>query len=599
MNIFRVLNALPPLHRLVLFSGVVGIAVGAVGINLAQDIPWVRFFDNLHWTAGTVVAAIFVGLSLRGTAPPLRKTRTGFFIGLTAFAIGQVIWDIQITVGYLAFPGPADFFYLLLGPCIAYSLLHELFRIAEPNQRLCAILDAATLTVATIAFVLALYLPQRGNTGLLPLIVLIAYPVTLLAASCIAVVLTFTLRLRLTWQWLMSLLSLTAIGMFWMNWNLLVLDDNVRDGSWLNVVWSLVMLAVGVGLGLWQAEKSSNPTYLRICEGVLRLFPILSVVMACLALILASQLTNVPAGVVALTQIAAPVVILLAMIKQVLLLKERDQLFEVQAALVRGEEAVRVSEERFRTLILAISQMVWVTNAQGEVVEDIPLWRAYTGQTVEEAKGAGWANAVHPDDRARISQTWQECLATQVPYEATYRVRRHDGVYCHFVVRAAPVFERDGTVREWMGACTDITELKKSEDMIWKQANYDALTGLPNRHMLLDRLEQEFKKSDRVGLPLAFLLIDLDQFKEINDTLGHEVGDALLKQAAQRICECIRDVDTVARLGGDEFVVIVSDLIDKMQAEKYWLTRIDSLIFGSSLSRHSPNFPPITACRKP
>lgn len=568
MDIFRNLRSLPRLNRLVLFIGLIGIATGAIGINLADDIPWIRFFDNLHWTAGTVAAAIFVGLSLRRTVPELRKTRAGFFIGLTAFAIGQVLWDIQIAIGYLAFPGPADFFYLLLGPCIAYSLLHELFRTAETNQRLCALLDAATLAVATIAFVLALYLPERGNMGFLPLVVLIAYPVTLLSASCIALVLTFTLQLRLTWQWLISLVSLTAIGMFWMNWNLLVLDNSPRDGSWLNVLWSLVMLAVGIGLGLWQGEKSSNQQYLRICEGLIRLFPILSVTLACLALLLASQLDNVPPGIVSLAQIAAPLVILLAMIRQVLLLKERDMLFEAQAALVREQEAVRVSEERFRTLILATSQMVWVTNAQGEVVEDIPLWRAYTGQTVQEVKGSGWVHAVHPDDRARILQTWQKCLAARAPYEATYQVRRHDGVYCHFIVRAAPVFASDGTVREWMGACTDITELKKSEEVIWRQANFDALTGLPNRHMLLNRLEQEFKKSDRVGLPLAFLLIDLDQFKEINDTLGHEVGDALLQQAAKRICDCVRGVDTVARLGGDEFVVIVSDLTDRIQAEE-------------------------------
>ncbi|MEO6696758.1 MAG: EAL domain-containing protein, partial [Gammaproteobacteria bacterium] len=92
------------------------------------------------------------------------------------------------------------------------------------------------------------------------------------------------------------------------------------------------------------------------------------------------------------------------------------------------------------------------------------------------------------------------------------------------------------------------------------QASHDALTGLPNRHMLYDRLEQEIKKSHRSGLPMALLLLDLDRFKEVNDALGHAQGDVLLIEAARRITECVRESDIVARLGGDEFIVILSEV---------------------------------------
>lgn len=101
---------------------------------------------------------------------------------------------------------------------------------------------------------------------------------------------------------------------------------------------------------------------------------------------------------------------------------------------------------------------------------------------------------------------------------------------------------------------------RRSKDLLWKQANFDTLTALPNRDMLRDRLIQEIKKSDRSGLPLAVMLIDLDQFKEINDTLGHDMGDILLSEAARRIASCVRDSDTVARLGGDEFIVVLPEL---------------------------------------
>ena len=115
---------------------------------------------------------------------------------------------------------------------------------------------------------------------------------------------------------------------------------------------------------------------------------------------------------------------------------------------------------------------------------------------------------------------------------------------------------------EFNGFIRDITGRKASEELIWNQANYDALTGLPNRRMFHDRLEQEIKKSHRAGLKMALMFIDLDKFKEVNDTLGHRMGDLLLQEAARRISDCVRETDTVARLGGDEFIIILSELDD-------------------------------------
>lgn len=103
--------------------------------------------------------------------------------------------------------------------------------------------------------------------------------------------------------------------------------------------------------------------------------------------------------------------------------------------------------------------------------------------------------------------------------------------------------------------------------LLWRQANYDKLTELPNRDMFRDRLRQEMKKTDRTHLPLALLFIDLDKFKEVNDTLGHDIGDRLLREAARRITGCVRESDTVARLGGDEFTVILSGLSDSSHVE--------------------------------
>jgi diguanylate cyclase (GGDEF)-like protein/PAS domain S-box-containing protein len=115
---------------------------------------------------------------------------------------------------------------------------------------------------------------------------------------------------------------------------------------------------------------------------------------------------------------------------------------------------------------------------------------------------------------------------------------------------------------KWLERMQAEAARKENETLIWRQANFDSLTNLPNRHMFHDRLEQEMKKSDRTGLPLALLLFDLDHFKQINDTYGHAMGDLLLQEAALRLGSCVRESDTVARLGGDEFIVILGELDD-------------------------------------
>jgi diguanylate cyclase (GGDEF)-like protein/PAS domain S-box-containing protein len=122
----------------------------------------------------------------------------------------------------------------------------------------------------------------------------------------------------------------------------------------------------------------------------------------------------------------------------------------------------------------------------------------------------------------------------------------------------------DGAVRHYIEIASDITRAKKDEELLWRQANYDSLTGLPNRHLFLDRLRQAIRNTHRGEHPaFSLLYIDLDQFKEVNDTLGHSVGDQLLREAAQRLLRHTRDTDTVSRIGGDEFTVLLVDMHDQ------------------------------------
>jgi PAS domain S-box-containing protein len=125
--------------------------------------------------------------------------------------------------------------------------------------------------------------------------------------------------------------------------------------------------------------------------------------------------------------------------------------------------ALALSEERHRTLVLATSQVVWTTDAQGKAVDDSPGWRAFTGLTIKKIKGDGWAAALHPDDRKPTMDVWLRAVDARALYDTEFRVRRHDGTYRYMAARGVPVLKEDGTVREWIGTCTDITERKEAE----------------------------------------------------------------------------------------------------------------------------------------
>ncbi|HJV75674.1 MAG TPA: EAL domain-containing protein [Noviherbaspirillum sp.] len=159
-----------------------------------------------------------------------------------------------------------------------------------------------------------------------------------------------------------------------------------------------------------------------------------------------------------------------------------------------------------------------------------------------------------------ISQQIVQVIQTKQPIQTELNFSRtpsgHDGIYEYVF---APILTHDGTVEAIAGTARDISERKAADEEIWHNANYDLLTGLPNRRLFHDRLEQEVKHSERNGVLIALLFIDLDRFKEANDMLGHDAGDMLLRQAAERIRSCIRQKDTVARLGGDEFTVILTE----------------------------------------
>ncbi|MBD1892894.1 PAS domain S-box protein [Coleofasciculus sp. FACHB-SPT9] len=153
--------------------------------------------------------------------------------------------------------------------------------------------------------------------------------------------------------------------------------------------------------------------------------------------------------------------------KTQLLLREQAARIEVETV----QEALRKSEERYRSLVEATAQIIWDTKAEGEFVTPQPGWSAFTGQSYEQLKGWGWLNAVHPDDQAHTVQEWLNALANGTLYQIEHRLRRSDGIYKYMSVRAVPVFEADGSIREWIGVHTDISDRKSAEEAL-KQSEH-------------------------------------------------------------------------------------------------------------------------------
>jgi len=225
----------------------------------------------------------------------------------------------------------------------------------------------------------------------------------------------------------------------------------------------------------------------------------------------------------------------------------------------RLKEAQRIAQIGSWELDLASGKLTWSD-------ETFRLFEI--DKTKSDASYETFLDAVHPEDRARVNQAYQNSLETRKPYEITHRLRMPDGRIKWVSERCETHYGAQGKPLGSTGTVQDITERKMAEAQISQLAYHDVLTGLLNRFSLQSQLEQVLAMAHREQRALAVIFLDLDRFKTINDSMGHAVGDALLKDVAYRLRDNVRDSDIVARLGGDEFVVVLTDVDDATAAAR-------------------------------
>lgn len=229
---------------------------------------------------------------------------------------------------------------------------------------------------------------------------------------------------------------------------------------------------------------------------------------------------------------------------------------------IRVQRILIESEQHFRTVANTGSALIWTSGLDMLCDYFNETWLKFTGRTLNQEVGNGWTEGVHPEDFDRCLEIYTTAFAHREPFNMEYRLRKADGSYCWIVDHGNPRFDSEGNFIGYVGHCYDISERKKTDEKLQYIAHYDALTGLPNRVLLSDRLNQAIARASRNHSTVGVVYLDLDGFKEINDQYGHKMGDILLSMLAGRMKQSLREGDTIARLGGDEFVAILLDLKD-------------------------------------
>ena len=232
-------------------------------------------------------------------------------------------------------------------------------------------------------------------------------------------------------------------------------------------------------------------------------------------------------------------------------------------ALKEAQQRLLKSEERLRLMLEGSSDAPWDWDLVSGETYYSERWHAMLGYGAGELRldRATWRRLLHPQDLAHVTAFMADLLTSgRTAYSIELRLRHRAGHYVPVLTRGVVLRDADGKALRMSGTNTDLTERKQSERRIYELAYFDPLTGLPNRRFLIEELDKTLARHSRSGQYGALLFIDLDNFKLLNDTMGHDVGDMLLRQVAERLRQALRDSDQLARLGGDEFVVVLENL---------------------------------------
>jgi signal transduction histidine kinase/CheY-like chemotaxis protein len=333
-------------QRIIFWAGVAVVTLGVAGTRLARDPGHVRLFDNVHWTVGYGTSALLAATAWRRSRSP---ARLAFLVATAAYFVGQLLWDIQVAIGWNPFPGPSDIFFSALGPCLALGLALEM-RGQDAPVLWSAGLDLLGLSAAALAYTLTRYLPMRGESSFLVTATLVAYPLFLSTALGTGVLVVLARRLRVT-----PAVGLLLAGMFvnaevWAQWNLKTLENTLGDGIVLNYFFSYAAIMLGAGIACWDPQEIRSPRAERLYYAIGNAIPVLLAVGAGIAL---QQSPALSPSVASWVQSCSLLIMVAAVARQTLALAERERRLaaerqarlladQYRAALAREQQAQRL-----------------------------------------------------------------------------------------------------------------------------------------------------------------------------------------------------------------------------------------------------------------
>ncbi len=336
-------STLPRAVHLLLIVSTLLIVVTFTAARMVDSPLLADWLDNLHWTIAYCSAAALGWYAMLRADESTHLAKRWFAYGLTICALGQLCWDVQTALAWQGNPAPSDFLFLCFGPCCVWGMLHSI-RQHQPRPLLRPLLlDVITLSIVVLGIVMTLFLPRHGGPVGFALAVKIAYPISMLGSSCLALIMWPTLRLKLRLNWLLWVGAYLLNGIIWLQWIYLSQADAVVTNTWLYLLFSLVTLLLGVGAIRWRPESSNDPLWAIRSDNLLRMLPLLVVGGAAISVGLAWSLPGMSHQVVIAISISAILVFILAVLRQSLLLYERERL-------LANEHRANELERTFKTL---------------------------------------------------------------------------------------------------------------------------------------------------------------------------------------------------------------------------------------------------------
>jgi diguanylate cyclase (GGDEF)-like protein len=551
--------------RLVVWIGlpVVGLFMLLTALGAGGEVA---LWENAQWTAAGLLAFAYpVSVAWRATATE-RLVATLVAVGSGAWLIGQLLRDAQTVVGFYAFPAPSDVGYLLLAVPVGVAMVAVIRGRLPQAEELSVYLDAIAIFLTITAVILTVYGQQVAGAGMLGATVAITYPIIHLATAGAGVVALLAVRASPRGGGYLLLAGFAILGLAWVDWLRQAVVALPAAGSLGSYSFSVGIVAVGLGGSDWRVGTAESQRLHQIATIVLGALPVVALLVSALLLV-GRHLLHTDFGLV---DIGALIVVVLAGFRQTVLVHERGRLLDgsrsarndLEVALHRRAQA----DSRYQVLVERVPAAVYIDVADPDVSDGGRL--AYMSPQIEAILGYPpeafiadpelWPSLIHPADRTSALAAFSEHWTTGKPLRIDYRMVAADEsvVWVHDEAYALHEDSTDG-VRTSQGLLVDTTEQKRLEAQLLHDTLHDPLTGLANRVLFREHADRALARSRRRRSSVALLFLDIDDFKVINDSLGHRAGDRLLIEIARRLSATLRSEDVAARQGGDEFTVLV------------------------------------------